>query len=403
MQELLRRRITVAVTGGIAAYKSCELVRLLKKAGAEVRVVMTENAARFVTPLTFEALSGKPVFTSEWEQRGTVMPHIQIASESELLIVAPATANTIAKAANGIADDLLSTLLAARRTQTVLAPAMNEFMWRSPANQRNLKTAESDGFLIWGPDAGYLACGDTGPGRMIEPSEILERTVRLFREKTLAGKKVLITAGPTFEPLDPVRGITNLSSGRQGFAIAEEAARAGASVTLVAGPCALRTPLDVERIDVQTAAEMRSAVMQRASGSDIFIGVAAVSDWRPDAVSPRKMKKTSESAAPEITLVQNPDILSEVGHLPADSRPFTAGFAAETEDLEENARRKLLRKNADLIAGNLASDALNAPDNELLFVTRDGAQTSGRLPKSETAAALIRIIASRLSLKPAMR
>lgn len=394
MPILENRRIVLAVTGGIAAYKSCELVRLLKKNGADVSVVMTAEAARFVTPLTFEALSGHPAAVSEWDGRGAAMPHITATEGASLLLVAPATANIIAKAALGIADDLVSTLFAARRCPAAFAPAMNERMWRNPPNLRNIEQLAEDGSLVWGPASGGLACGDTGPGRMLEPGEILERVIGFFSEKFLRGRRVLVTAGPTAEPIDPVRILTNRSSGRQGFEIAREAARAGAAVTLVAGPCALETPAGVTRIDVETAQEMRDAVIGHLPGTELFVSVAAVSDWRPASAAAEKLRKTD--AAPEIRLVENPDILAEVGALSPEFRPYTIGFAAETGELEKRARRKLEVKKADAIVGNRFDLAAGSERNTILYVTREGTESFGPAGKDEVARFILRRAAGSL-------
>lgn len=396
METLKERRIVLAVTGGIAAYKSCELARLLKKQGATVQVAMTEHATQFVTPLTFEALTGQPVLLTEWREGGGSMPHIAAGFRSDLILVAPATANILAKAACGIADDLVSTLIAARRAPIAFAPAMNTRMWTNPPCQRSVRQLKEDGALIWGPTSGGLACGETGAGRMLEPAELLERTISFFAEKYLDGKNILITAGPTYEPLDPVRGLTNRSSGKQGFALAQAAARAGARVTLVAGPCALATPFGVERIDVVTGKEMREAVLARAALADIFIGVAAVCDWRSAETQHQKIKKTPGKAPPAFRLELNPDILSEVGHLPESERPFTVGFAAETQEVETYAREKLERKNADMIAGNQADLTLGSDRNTVCLVARDGVKAIGPATKHEIAQGILRDIASRL-------
>lgn len=396
MDSLKDRRILLAVTGGIAAYKSCELARLLKKQGATVQVAMTEHATQFVTPLTFEALTGLPVLLTEWREGGGAMPHIAAGFQSDLILVAPATANILAKAACGIADDLVSTLIAARRAPVAFAPAMNTRMWTNPPCQRNVQQLKEDGALVWGPASGGLACGETGAGRMLEPAELLERTISFFSEKYLDGKKLLITAGPTYEPIDPVRGLTNRSSGKQGFALAQAAARAGACVTLVAGPCALPTPFGVERIDVLTAKEMREAVLARVSSFDIFIAVAAVCDWKPTEPLNQKIKKIPGNEPPAFRLELNPDILSEVGHLPESERPFTVGFAAETQNVEAYAREKLERKNANMIAGNQANQTLGSDRNTVHLVTQRGVKTIGPAPKGEISQGLLREIASHL-------
>ena len=395
-QPLSDRRIVLAVCGGIAAYKCCELVRMLRRCGADVRVAMTEAATRFVTPLTFEALSGHPVTTSQWSSPEGPIPHITLASESDLIIVAPATADMIAKAACGIADDLVSTMITARHAPAAIVPAMNSFMWNAPANQRNIRTLRQDGFPVWGPAAGSLACGETGSGRMLEPAEITELAIRHFCDKPLLGRRVLITAGPTYEPVDPVRGLTNRSSGAQGFALAAECARAGAEVTVVAGPCARATPLGVKRINVTTASEMLAEALPLARRSDVFIGVAAVCDWRPEQTSAQKLKKEPGVQPPVLRLAQNEDILSAVGHLPEGERPFVVGFAAETRELLDYARGKLVAKQADMIVANLAQQAIGAEDNAVEIVTAQGTRSAGPAGKDEIARAIIGEIAGRL-------
>lgn len=389
------KTILLAATGGIAVYKSCELVRLLMKRGADVRVVMTENAAKFVTPLTFEALSGHPVVTSEWDTRSGVMPHIRLSDGADLIIVAPATANTIAKAACGIADNAVSTLICARRAPIAFAPAMNTRMWENPANTRNIETLKQDGIEVWGPAAGSLACGDTGTGRMLEPEEIASRTELFLHRKPLAGRRILITAGPTYEAIDPVRGITNRSSGRQGYAIAREAALRGAAVTLISGPVSLPVPFGVTRISVDSASAMRDEVLKRTSGADAFISVAAVSDWRPEHVSDQKIKKDGKAVT--LSLTENPDILSEVGHLSAGRPAVVIGFAAETENIISYASKKLRAKAADLIIANDASHALGSEDNDAVFVTESGAEPLGPGPKSRVAEAILDRLASLLA------
>lgn len=383
-------RITLAVTGGIAAYKCCEFVRSLKKAGVDVHVVMTEHAAAFVGPVTFEALSGHPVAMTEWAPGPQgAMPHIGLNQSADLLVVMPATANIIAKAAHGIADDLVSTLIAARRQPVLFVPAMNRFMWDNPANQRNVGTLRRDGCFFAGPACGFQACGDVGSGRMLEPSEVLDLMDGLAVPKTLKGRRVVVTAGPTFEPIDDVRGITNRSSGRQGFDVARAARDAGADVTLIAGPCPLPTPACVERIDVVTAAEMAAAVAGtlEGRGADIFIGVAAVADWRVANARAGKIKKT-DGRLPELQFEENVDILRMAGE--RGDVKITVGFAAEAENLEAYARGKCLKKGASLIVGNIARDALGGADNRVLFVTPDSAETFGPAPKRDVADEIIR-------------
>ena len=388
------RSVTLAVTGGIAAYKCCELVRGLKKAGIDVRVAMTEHATAFVGPVTFEALTGHPVALTEWAPgpQGS-MPHIELNRSSELLIVMPATANIIAKAARGIADDLVSTMIAAKRQPVLFVPAMNRFMWENPANLRNVEQLRRDGALFAGPACGFQACGDVGAGRMIEPSEVLDLLPGLLSPKPLAGKRMIVTAGPTFEPIDDVRGITNRSSGLQGFEIARAARDAGADVTLISGPVTLSTPFGVSRIDVTTAAEMLDAVenILTPSGADVFVGVAAVADWRVANAVHGKMKKT-DGRLPELRFEENPDILRTIGER-TDVR-IKVGFAAEAENLESYARGKCLSKHADLIVGNVARSAIGSPDNNVLFVTPDKAEAYGPASKREVAVELVSRIAN---------
>lgn len=388
------RSVTLAVTGGIAAYKCCELVRGLKKAGIDVRVAMTEHATAFVGPVTFEALTGHPVALTEWAPgpQGS-MPHIELNRSSDLLIVMPATANIIAKAARGIADDLVSTMIAARRQPVLFVPAMNRFMWENPANLRNVEQLRRDGALFAGPACGFQACGDVGAGRMIEPSEVLDLLPGLLSPKLLAGRRMIVTAGPTFEPIDDVRGITNRSSGLQGFEIARAARDAGADVTLISGPVTFSTPFGVSRIDVTTAAEMLDAVenILIPSGADVFVGVAAVADWRVANAVHGKMKKT-DGRLPELRFEENPDILRTIGER-TDVR-IKVGFAAEAENLESYARGKCLSKHADLIVGNVARSAIGSPDNSVLFVTPDKTEAYGPASKREVAIELVSRIAN---------
>ena len=392
--ELSGKRITLGVTGGIAAYKAAELVRLLVKLGATVRVVMTEAATRFVTPVTFQALSGNPVFADQWDTRiANNMPHIELSREADAILVAPASADFLAKLTHGLADDLLSTLALARNCPLLVAPAMNLQMWNNPATQRNIATLRGDGIALLGPASGEQACGETGQGRMIEPEEIVEDLVAHFQPKRLAGKRVLMTAGPTFEAIDPVRGITNLSSGKMGFALARAARESGAEVTLVCGPVSQTTPRGVTRINVTGALEMHAEVMRLAAGQDIFIGVAAVADYRPAAPSTQKIKKDG-SAAPLIELVQNPDILAEVATLPEP--PFCVGFAAESQNLGAYAQKKRIAKKIPLIVGNLIQDGFGGDDNKLALFDDTGETRLPPAAKIELARALIAHIAKML-------
>ena len=354
MKRLNGKHILLGITGGIAAYKSAELTRQLKQAGAEVRVVMTKAATEFVTPLTFQALSGNPVHTSLLDEETEAgMGHIELARWADAVLIAPASANTLANLAQGKADDLLTTLCLATQARITLAPAMNNVMWSDISTQTNCKTLANNGYQLLGPESGELACGETGKGRMMEVADILSHLAGQFDTGALQGLNVVITAGPTFEPLDPVRFIGNRSSGKMGYAIAQAAIEAGASVTLISGPCHLETPLRVTRINVETASQMHDAVKNAMSQCDIFIGSAAVADYRPETVHANKIKK--HEAITNIKMVRNEDILAWVAT--QSPRPYVVGFAAETENLNENALTKLRKKNLNMIAANLvASD-----------------------------------------------
>ncbi len=389
--ELSGKRITLGVTGGIAAYKAAELVRQLVKLGATVRVVMTEAATRFVTPVTFQALSGHPVYCDQWDARvANNMAHIELSREADIILVAPASADFLAKLAHGLADDLVSTLALARNCPLLAAPAMNLQMWSNPATQRNVATLRSDGIALLGPASGDQACGEVGLGRMIEPEEIVEDVVAYFQPKHLAGKCVLMTAGPTFEAIDPVRGITNLSSGKMGFALARAAREAGADVTLVCGPVSQATPRGITRINVASGLEMHAEVMQRIAGQDVFIGVAAVADYRPATPSAQKIKKDG-SKAPSIELVQNPDILADVAAMAEP--PFCVGFAAESQNLAAYAQKKRLAKKIPLIVGNLIQDGFGGDQNKLALFDDTGETRLPPASKIELARALVAHIA----------
>ena len=370
--ELKGKRIALGITGGIAAYKAAELVRLLVKQGASVQVAMTDAATHFITPLTFQALTGQHVLTDPWDtQSANGMAHINLSREADLLLVAPASADYLAKVANGIADNLLTTLTLARNCPLLVAPAMNREMWSKPATQRNVATLRGDGVAILGPASGEQACGEIGEGRMLEPEDILDAVIAHFQPKLLAGKQVLLTAGPTFEAIDPVRGITNLSSGKMGFSLARAARDAGAEVTLVCGPVSQPTPAGITRIDVTSAQEMYQAVMQRIGTQNVFIGVAAVADYRPATLADHKIKK-EDGAPPAVELVRNPDILAEVAALPA--APLCVGFAAESRNLAEYAERKRRSKKIPLIVGNLIQDGFGGDSNAVTLFD-DGGQT----------------------------
>jgi phosphopantothenoylcysteine decarboxylase/phosphopantothenate--cysteine ligase len=390
--ELQGKRIVLGVTGGIAAYKAAELVRLLGKQGAEVQVAMTEGATHFVTATTFQALSGQPVYLDQWDARmPNAMAHIDLSRSADLILVAPASADFLARIAHGMADDLLATMVLARDCPLLVAPAMNRQMWENPATQRNVTQLQADGVHILGPASGEQACGEVGAGRMLEPEEIVEEVVAFFTPKVLAGKKVLITAGPTFEAIDPVRGITNLSSGRMGYAVARAARQAGAEVTLVSGPVGFSAPQGVDRINIKSALDMHAAVMVRAAAADIFIGVAAVADYRVANAAEHKLKKDS-GGIPTIELIENPDILAEVAAM--QGGPFCVGFAAESRNLEEYAQTKRRKKNIPLIAGNLIQDGFGGDDNRLVLFDDAGAHPLTPAPKSVLARQLIEHIAT---------
>jgi len=403
IQALSGKRIVLALTGGIACYKSAELLRLLVKDGAQVRVVMTEAAQQFITPVTMQALSGQSVVTSTWDAREpNNMAHINLSREADAIVIAPASADTIASLAQGRADDLLSLLCLARpieRCPLLVAPAMNREMWAHPATQRNLATLKADGARLLGPASGDQACGEIGDGRMLEPSELHEEIVAFFQPKSLLGVRVLVTAGPTFEPIDPVRGLTNLSSGKMGFAIARAASEAGAQVTLVAGPVHLDTPRGVLRVDVQTAQQMHDAVLPRATGADVFIATAAVADWRPASLSPQKIKKDGRKLAPSFELSENVDILAAVAALPKP--PYCVGFAAESENLAAHARAKLERKRVPLVVGNLGPATFGRDENSLLLVDAKGdyplPADGSRADKLTLARQLVAQIAQRIA------
>ncbi|MFT3856550.1 MAG: bifunctional phosphopantothenoylcysteine decarboxylase/phosphopantothenate--cysteine ligase CoaBC [Aquabacterium sp.] len=402
--DIQGRHIVLGLTGGIACYKVAELVRLLTKAGASVQVVMTEAAQAFITPVTMQALSGRAVASSQWDAREpNNMAHINLSREADAVLIAPASANFIAKLAQGRADELLSLLCLARpreRCPLLVAPAMNREMWSHPATMRNVAQLVEDGALILGPGCGDQACGEVGDGRMLEPAELLEDLIAHFQPKVLQGRRLLITAGPTFEPIDPVRGITNHSSGKMGFALARAAREAGADVTLVAGPVHLPTPRGVRRVDVMTARQMYDAVLPQAASHDVFVATAAVADWRPASLSEHKIKKEGKKVAPTFELTENPDILAAVAALP--DAPYCVGFAAESENLLAHARAKLQRKRLPLIVGNLGPATFGRDDNSLLLVD---AQTHQSLPadgssadKLTLARALIQEVARRLKV-----
>ena len=387
--------VLLGVSGGIAAYKGAETVRRLRDAGADVRVVLTENAARFVTALTFQALSGNAVRTSLWDESAeAAMGHIELARWADEILIAPASADLIARLAHGQADDLLTTLCLATAAPVSVAPAMNQQMWANAATQANIGVLRSRGVRVFGPASGGQACGEFGSGRLLEAMEIVDELAAVRAPRELAGWKVLVSAGPTFEDIDPVRFIGNRSSGRMGFAVAEAAAQGGAEVTLIAGPVALPTPAGVTRIDVRSAREMRAAVLAAAPRNDVFVSAAAVGDFRAQDIAAQKLKKKAGGGL-ELSLVQNPDILAEVAALA--QRPFLVGFAAETENVEEYARAKLERKQLDMIAANRvgADCGFERDDNALLLLWPGGREQLAQADKRELARRLLDRIAAR--------
>ena len=402
--DLQGRHLVLGLSGGIACYKSAELARELVKAGATVQVVMTEAACRFITPVTMQALTGRPVVTDQWDSRAPAnMAHIDLSREADALIVAPASADFIAQLAQGRASELLALLCLARpreRCALLVAPAMNREMWSHPATQRNVAQVVADGAVLLGPGHGAQACGETGDGRMLEPEELRDAVIAFFQPKVLRGRHVLVTAGPTFEALDPVRGITNLSSGKMGFAIARAAAEAGADVTLVAGPVHLATPAGVTRIDVQSAVQMHAAVMERAPAHDLFIATAAVADWRPVSAAQQKIKKDGSGRVPAFEMTENPDILASVARLPAGQRPYCVGFAAESHEVVRHAREKRLRKGVPLIVANHGPATFGQDDNALVLVDDTGVTEMPRADKLTLARSLVQDIARRLATQP---
>jgi phosphopantothenoylcysteine decarboxylase/phosphopantothenate--cysteine ligase len=395
--DLAGKKIVLGLTGGVACYKAAELTRALTKAGAIVQVVMTNAATHFITPVTMQALSGNPVVTDQWDARvSNNMPHIDLTRDADAIVIAPCSADFIFKLAHGACDDLLSTLCVARpeSLRLLVAPAMNVEMWQNPATQRNVAQLKSDRIAVLGPDAGEQACGETGMGRMLEPEQLLEEIVACFQPNLLVGKSVMITAGPTFEPIDPVRGITNLSSGKMGYAIARAAREAGADVTLISGPTALAAPFGVHRINVQTAEQMHDVVMSRVSSQDVFIAVAAVADWRVKNVSAQKLKKSADGNPPALEFEQNTDILAAVAAL--DKHPYCVGFAAESENLQEYGEAKRKKKNIPLLVGNIGHQTFGQDQNELVLFDEKGHKLLPLADKQSLARQLISEIAGRL-------
>ncbi|ELG5194276.1 bifunctional phosphopantothenoylcysteine decarboxylase/phosphopantothenate--cysteine ligase CoaBC [Vibrio cholerae] len=395
MQSLAGKKILLGISGGIAAYKCAELTRRLVEHGATVQVVMTHAAKEFITPLTMQAVSGRPVSDSLLDPAAEAsMGHIELAKWADLVLLAPATADLIARMAAGMGNDLLTTLILATNAPVAIAPAMNQQMYRNIATQENLQTLIRRGYLTWGPAAGEQACGDVGPGRMLEPMELVASCENFFAPKILVGKRVLITAGPTREALDPVRYITNHSSGKMGFALAKAAAQLGADVTLISGPVHLPTPVGVNRIDVQSGLEMHSTVMKEATSHQIFIACAAVADYRPQTVAEQKIKKSRDNDTLTIEMVKNPDIVASVAAL-TENRPFTVGFAAETQDVETYARSKLMRKNLDMICANdvsIAGQGFNSNENALTLFWKEGQHSLPLTSKDALASAVMHLI-----------
>lgn len=397
--RLAGKKIVLGMTGGVACYKVAELTRALGKAGAHVQVVMTQAATQFITPVTMQALSGNTVFTDQWDARiHNNMPHIDLTRDADAIIIAPCSTDFMFKLAHGACDDLLSTLCIARprHVPLLIAPAMNVEMWQNAATQRNVAQIEEDSIQVLGPAAGDQACGETGMGRMLEPEQLLTEIIAAFQPKILAGKHLLITAGPTFEPIDPVRGITNLSSGKMGYAIALAAWEAGAQVTLVSGPTALEAPHGVRRIHVQTALQMHEAVLKSLAQNkqDIFIAVAAVADWRVANASEHKLKKTQHDDTPQLVFAQNPDILATVAAMPG--APYCVGFAAESENLLEYGAAKRIKKNIPLLVGNIGHHTFGKDDNELVLFDEHGHTALPRADKQTLAIQLLAEIARRL-------
>ena len=400
MTSLANKKIVLGISGGIAAYKSAELVRALIQEGAEVQVVMSESAMQFITPVTMQALSGKPVYSSQWDARITNnMAHIELSRGADAILIAPASADLMAKLSLGLADDLLTTMCLARDCPLLIAPAMNLQMWGHPATQRSLKRLEDDGVIVLGPGSGDQACGEVGMGRMLEPSELCEQLVAFFQPQVLSGKRVLITAGPTFEAIDPVRGITNRSSGKMGFAIAQAAVEAGAEVHLIAGPCDLPTPLQstgrIKRTNVITGEEMHRVTLASAN-CDVFFAVAAVADWTIANCASQKIKRQEQSGL-HLEFRSNPDILLDMAKLAKrTSRPYCVGFAAETDRLGKHSKEKRMRKGIPMIVGNIGPATFGLDTNEILVVDEKGNQNLGRASKLELARKLIAIVSSRL-------
>ncbi|WP_162047411.1 bifunctional phosphopantothenoylcysteine decarboxylase/phosphopantothenate--cysteine ligase CoaBC [Vibrio taketomensis] len=399
MQTLAGKKILLGISGGIAAYKCAELTRRLIERGAQVQVVMTKAAKEFITPLTMQAVSGRPVSDSLLDPAAEAsMGHIELAKWADLVLLAPATADLIARMAAGMGNDLLTTLVLASDAPIVVSPAMNQQMYRNQATQGNIATLARRGMHIWGPAAGEQACGDVGPGRMLEPMQLVERCEAFFGDKLLQGKSILISAGPTREAIDPVRYISNHSSGKMGFALAQAAQTLGAKVTLVSGPVALATPQGCTRIDVESALDMHQTVMNNAVNHDVFISCAAVADYRPETIADNKLKKTDDSDSMTVKMVKNPDIVASVAAMD-EHRPFTVGFAAETQNVKQYALSKLTRKNLDMICANdvsVAGQGFNSNDNAITVYWQDGEQPLTLASKQQIALQILQLIADKM-------
>jgi phosphopantothenoylcysteine decarboxylase/phosphopantothenate--cysteine ligase len=387
------------MSGGIAAFKVAELARSLQQEGATVQVIMSEAATKFMTPVTMQALTGHPVYTDQWDARiSNNMAHIELSRKADVIVAVPASADLLAKISHGLANDLVSVTCLAKECPLIVVPAMNKQMWENPATQRNMQQLEADGITVLGPTSGTQACGENGMGRMLEAAEILEGIIAFFQKKVLAGKKVLITAGPTYEAIDPVRGITNRSSGKMGFALAKAAVEAGAQVQLIAGPCHIATPLEftgkIKRTDVVSAKDMHTAVMNHLD-SDIFFAVAAVADWSIKNASAQKIKKAT-SSNPALEFELNPDILAEVAKQSSGKKPYCVGFAAETNDLEKHAEEKRIKKNIPMLLANLGPDTFGLDDNQLLIVEEKGSTKTSKLSKIALSREIIQLVSTKI-------
>jgi phosphopantothenoylcysteine decarboxylase/phosphopantothenate--cysteine ligase len=399
MHSLQGKHILLTMSGGIAAFKVAELARSLIQEGATVQVIMSEAATKFMTPVTMQALTGNQVFTDQWDARiSNNMAHIELSRKADVIVAVPASADLLAKISHGLANDLVSATCLAKECPLIVVPAMNKQMWENAATQRNMQQLQADGITVLGPTSGTQACGENGMGRMLEAAEILEGVIAFFQKKVLAGKKVLITAGPTYEAIDPVRGITNKSSGKMGFALARAAVEAGAEVQLIAGPCHLATPLEftgkIKRTDVVSAKDMHAAVMNHLD-SDIFFAVAAVADWSVKNASAQKIKK-STSTNPTLEFELNPDILAEVSKKSSGKKPYCVGFAAETHDLEKHAEEKRIKKNIPMLLANLGPDTFGLDDNQLLIVEEKGSTKTNKQGKIALSREIIQLVSTKI-------